>query len=249
MRLWRTVQAWWRQRWLRWSGRSETPPETVEPVRGQVVFQADFGSTRQWAAGRTSAYPQSGPTNRSDHKLDHLNNHYCPGGRFTATRRTDGLWDCDLLTTEGSPDAFQLRTGDVLDARVTLPTGLGAWPAIWTWRNGGNEVDFFEYHPDHPGMLELSNNVRGGHSYWNDPTGAVAPGATLDLRVVLGARSVLWYVNGALVFADGRGVGNSWHAYLIVNLSVSDGTYHPRPAPRDNGPLFWTCHSLSITRS
>ncbi|KJK59924.1 beta-glucanase [Saccharothrix sp. ST-888] len=212
-----------------------------------MVFQADFGSTQQWIAGSSSAYPRMGPTNRGDHKLDHLTNRYCPDGRFTATPRPDGLWDCNLLTTEGSPGAFQVRTGDTLQARVTLPVGLGAWPAIWTWRNGDNEVDVFEYHPDNPGLLELSNNVRNGHRYWTDPTGAVAPGATADLRVVLGASSVLWYVNGVLVFSDGRGVGPSWQAYLIVNLSVSDGTYHPRPGPRQR-ELSWTCHSLSVTR-
>lgn len=258
MRPWRMVRARCQRWWSRLFGQVEAGQAEDRPdenrgdeagaTAGQVVFRADFGSARQWVAGRTSAYPRMGPTNRGDHKLDHLVDRYCPDGRFTATRRTDGLWDCNLLTTEGSLDAFQVRTGDTLDARVTLPAGLGAWPAIWTWRGGGNEVDAFEYHPDNPSLLELSNNVRGGHSYWTDPTGAVAPGATVDLRVVLGARSVVWYVNGVRVFADGRGVGTAWSAYLIVNLSVSDGTYHPRPGPGQNDPLSWTCHSLSVTR-
>ncbi|MFB7666217.1 beta-glucanase [Kitasatospora sp. NPDC056138] len=212
-----------------------------------MVFQADFGSAQQWVAGRSSAYPRMGPTNRGDHKLDYLTNRYCPDGRFTATPRPDGLWDCNLLTTEGSPESFQVRTGDTLWAQVTLPVDLGAWPAIWTWRNGDNEVDVFEYHPDNPGLLELSNHVRNGNRYWTDPTGAVAPGATVDLRVVLGASSVLWYVDDTLVFADRRGVGSSWQAYLIVNLSVSDGTYHPRPGPQQR-ELSWTCHSLQVTR-
>ncbi|MFD0531170.1 hypothetical protein ACFQ1I_38620 [Kitasatospora arboriphila] len=52
-----------------------------------TVFSADFTSTRQWVAGRSSAYPRMGPTNRSDHKLDHLVPDYCPGGVFAATRR------------------------------------------------------------------------------------------------------------------------------------------------------------------
>jgi len=223
-------------------------PRPLGPGGGRVVFEADFGSTRQWVTGRSSAYPGMGPTNRGDHKLDHLVPRHRPDGRLTAEPRPDGLWDCDLLTTEGSPDGFQVRTGDVLRARVTLPAGLGAWPAIWTWRDGGNEIDVFEYHPDHPDVLELSNHVRGAQRYWNDASGAVAPGASVGLTVQLGARSVRWYVNDALAFSDGRGVGSSWRAYLIVNLSVSDGTYHPPPGGPTPAPLFWTCHSLTVSR-
>ncbi len=230
--------------------------EAVEPgavpasaVATSRVFTADFGSSRQWVAGRSSAYPNMGPTNPGDHKLDHLVNQYCPGGVFAAVARAGGLWDCNLLTTEGSPDGFQLRTGDVLRARVTLPTGKGAWPAIWTWRDGGNEVDVFEYHPDNPNLLELSNHVgRGGHLYWRDSSGAVAPGSTIDLRTVLGARSVDWYVNEHRVYSDGRGVGAGWHAYLIVNMSVSDGTYHPRPSGGPGTRLSWVCSALTVDR-
>ncbi|WP_441246985.1 beta-glucanase [Kitasatospora sp. McL0602] len=219
---------------------------SATPPGGAVVFTADFGSARQWTAGRTSAYP--GRTNPGDHKLDRLTTRLCPDGEFTATPSADGgLWDCDLLTTEGSPDAFEVRTGDILAARVTLPAGAGAWPAVWTWRDGGNEIDLFEYHPDHPALLELSNHVRGGHRYWTDPTGGVAPGGTVTLRAVLGARSVDWYADGRLVFTDRRGVGRGWHAFLIVNLSVSDGTYHPAPDP-GGGELSWTCHSLTVER-
>ncbi|MFF3597920.1 beta-glucanase [Kitasatospora indigofera] len=215
-----------------------------------TVFTADFSSARQWVAGRSSAYPNMGPTNRGDHKLDYLVRQYCPGGVFSAVARAgDGLWNCNLLTTEGSPDGFQVRAGDVLRARVTLPTGAGAWPAIWTWRDGRNEVDVFEYHPDNPNLLELSNHMgSGSYLYWRDQSGAVAPGATIDLRVTLGARSVDWYVNGRRVYADGRGVGVGWHAYLIVNMSVSDGTYHPRPSGPAGTRLSWVCHSLTVER-
>ncbi|WP_406193988.1 beta-glucanase [Kitasatospora sp. NBC_01560] len=214
-----------------------------------VVFDADFTSTRQWTAGRSSAYPRMGPTNRGDHKLDFLSRAYCPGGVFAATRRRGGdLWTCSLLTTEGSPEGFQLRTGDVLSARVTLPVEPGAWPAIWTWRDGGNEVDVFEYHPDHPDLLEFSNHVRGGFRYWHGAALGIAPGATFELKAVLGAFSVDWFVGDTLVHADRRGVGPDWHAYLIVNMSVADGTYHDRPAPTGPDRLSWVCHTLRVER-
>lgn len=195
-----------------------------------VVFTADFASTRQWVAGHSWAYPDGGPVNPDDDKLDYLvpDPDHSRTGTFRATRRPDGRWNTGLLTTEDSDDGFLLRAGDVLETRVRLPTQIGAWPAIWTWRDGNQEVDIFEYHPDHPDLLELSNHVRGGHRYYRDE--AVQPGAWVNLRVEFGARSVVWWVNGNRAYADRRGVGRSWHAHLIVNLSVCAGRYHPPPA-------------------
>lgn len=204
------------------------PP--LPPASGPV-FTADFTSREQWTAGRSWAYPNGGPTNRGDNKLDHLveDASYSRTGLFRATRRRDGLWDTGLLTTEGSPEAFEVRAGDVLEARVRLPEETGAWPAIWTWRDGGQEVDVFEYHPDNPDLLELSNRVRGAHRYHRSPS--VRPGGWIRLRTEFGARSVVWWLDDEEVFADGVGVGPSWHAYLIVNLSVCAGRYHPAPDP------------------
>lgn len=199
--------------------------------RGAPVFTADFASPTQWVAGRSWAYPDGGPVNPGDNKLDHLTADpaYSRGGVFRATPRPDGNWDTGLLTTEGSDEGFMLRTGDVLEARVRLPEALGAWPAIWTWRDGGQEIDVFEYHPDNPDLLELSNHVREGHRYHRDP--AVRPGGWIDLKVEFGKSSVVWWVDGLRAYADGRGVGRGWHAYLIVNLSVCAGRYHPAPGP------------------
>jgi hypothetical protein len=197
----------------------------------EAVFEADFASTNQWVAGRSWAYPNGGPTNPRDDKLDHLTADpgYCRTGTFRATRRPDGLWDAGLLTTEESDEAFMVRTGDRLETRVRLPVGLGAWPAIWTWRDGGNEIDVFEYHPDNPDLLELSNRVRGSNRYVRDDS--VRPGGVIDLSVAFGSHSVVWWLNGRQVFADPHGVGPDWQAYLIVNLSVCGGRYHPPPDP------------------
>jgi hypothetical protein len=209
-----------------------------------VVFTADFASTRQWVAGRSWAYPGGGPVNPDDDKLDHLvaDPAYCRTGTFRATRRPDGAWDAGLLTTEGSDDDFLVRAEDVLETRVRLPTEFGAWPAVWTWRDGGQEIDVFEYHPDNPDLLEFSNHVRGGHRYHRDE--AVRPGAWVDLRVEFGARSVVWWVNGKCVFADRHGVGADWHAHLIVNLSVCAGCYHPPPVVEVSAMDFEVAHLL-----
>ncbi|GHA91424.1 beta-glucanase [Streptomyces termitum] len=212
---------------------SPTPPPAGEPV-----FTADFASSEQWVAGRSWAYPGGGPVNPRDNKLDHLvaDPAHSRSGTFRATRRRDGLWDTGLLTTEGSAEGFQVRTGDILEARVRLPEETGAWPAIWTWRDGGQEVDVFEYHPDNPDLLELSNRVRGTYRYHRSPE--IRPGGWVDLRISFGTRSVVWWVDGRRVFSDGRGVGRSWHAYLIVNLSVCAGRYHPAPDPETREMSF-----------
>ncbi|MGW4565604.1 beta-glucanase [Streptomyces sp. NPDC004561] len=206
-------------------------PAPRRPTVPHVVFTADFGSTAQWVAGRSWAYPGGGPVNPDDDKLDHLvpDADHSRSGVFRATRRPDGRWNTGLLTTEGSPQGFMVRPGDVLETRVRLPREIGAWPAVWTWRDGDQEIDVFEYHPDNPDLLELTNHVHdAGHDLHDD---AVRPGAWVDLRTEFGPRSVVWWLNGARVFADGRGVGRAWRAHLIVNLSVCAGRYHPPPAP------------------
>ncbi|MFE4367724.1 beta-glucanase [Streptomyces sp. NPDC056835] len=211
---------------------SGTPDPALTPRPPRTPrFTADFSSTEQWVAGRSWAYPDGGPTNPGDNKLDHLvpDAEYSRGGVFRATSRSDGYWNAGLLTTEGSPEEFTIRTGDVLETRVQLPTETGAWPAIWTWLDGGNEIDIFEYHPDNPHLLELSNHVRGSERYYTHP--AIGPGARVELKVEFRSRTVVWWVNGRRVFADGRGVGRDWRAHLIVNLSVCAGRYHPAPRP------------------
>ncbi|QES52795.1 beta-glucanase [Streptomyces venezuelae] len=198
-----------------------------------MAFTADFGSTTQWVAGRSWAYPNGGPVNPRDDKLDHLvaDPAYSRSGVFRATRRTDGNWNTGLLTTEGSEEEFLMQAGDLLETRVRLPEQTGAWPAIWTWRDGDQEIDVFEYHPDNPDLLELSNHVHGGSHLSYRNAAIVRPGAWVDLAVECGARSVVWWVNGTKVYADRRGVGRRWRAALIVNLSVCAGRYHPPPPP------------------
>ncbi|WP_309144457.1 beta-glucanase [Streptomyces sp. BR123] len=213
------------------------------------MFTADFRSTTQWVAGRSWAYPNGGPINPGDNKLDYLTPDpaYSRSGTFRATRRPDGKWDAGLLTTEGSKEGFLLRAEDVLEARVRLPEEIGAWPAIWTWRDGGQEVDVFEYHPDNPDLLELSNHVlRGGSYYYRNP--AVEPGGWVDLKVRFGARSVVWWVNGTRVYADRSGVGRRWRAYIIVNLSVCAGRYHPAPE-RGVTEMSYQVSDLRVYRS
>ncbi|BAJ26640.1 hypothetical protein KSE_08010 [Kitasatospora setae KM-6054] len=220
------------------------------------MFDAPFSDRSQWAAGVSSAYPPNG-RNPGDDKLDHLVPGYGPDGdRFTALRESSRSWRTPLVTTEGTAGGFELRPGDRLEASCQVLADQGVWPAIWTWgrdvgpgrpQPGHGEVDVLEYHDDHPGLLELSNHVRPGDPAYLD--GLVAPGRWFDVACVFGADSVRWELDGREVYADGRGVGPDWRAWIIVNLSVSAGRrYHRRPRANSRR-LSWRCRDLAVRRS
>lgn len=207
--------------------------EVVELDQQTNVFSPLFTDLNNWNIGTTSSYPGDGPTNTGDAKLDYISPSYAPtsGGVFSADLGSNSpLWNCDFATTEFSTDDFTVHPGDTVEATVTLGSDQGAWPAIWTWASGqpGNgEIDLFEYHPDNPTLLELSNHVRPAIGYIN---GIVTAGTPFNLKVYFGTNSCRWYVNGALVFDDHLGVPDTWWGNINVNMSVSDGTYHAAPS-------------------
>lgn len=217
-------------------------------------FDAPIAWGTKWVGDRTSAY-RYGNHNPDDNKLDWLS----PGcvtvsegvATFTASPAGHTLengrqaWHTGLLTTEYSAEGFQVRTGDYAETRVKLPSGTGAWPALWTWKDGGNEIDTFEYHPDNPHLLELSNHVHHGCAYHTDAD-SISPDEWVTIGSWYGEHSVDWYVNGERVFRDRTGVGADWSAYLILNLSLSAGQYHP--APSGPGPLTFAVAHLRVYR-
>lgn len=237
-------------------GTVSTTP-TGPTARRTLAWAEDFNapiSATRWNSSTTSAY-QYGTHNPADDKLDwlHPGNVTVAGGiaTFTAHPGSEVLengrqaWDTGLLTTENTAEGFQVKAGDYLETAVQLPAGLGAWPALWTWRNGGQEVDTFEYHPDQPARLEFTNHVRLRQSAFTNPA-VVAPLQWITLGTVYGTTSVDWYVNGSKVYSDRSGVPASWHAYLILNLSVDAGRYHPAPALPQ--PLTFTAAYLRVWR-
>ncbi|GLW53673.1 glycoside hydrolase family 16 protein [Kitasatospora phosalacinea] len=234
-------------------------PALPAPAQGKALtwaeeFSGPIAWGSKWTGDRSSAY-RYGNHNPDDNKLDWLapSAVTVSGGTatFTATPSAHTLengrqaWDTGLLTTEYSGDGFQVRTGDYVEARVKLPSGTGAWPALWTWKDGNNEIDSFEYHPDNPNLLELSNRIRSGLKYHTDAN-AIAPDRWVTVGTYYGADSVDWYVNGAKVFSDGTGVGANWSAYPILNLSLSAGQYHP--AASGSAPVAFSADYLRVYR-
>ncbi|MET9968656.1 beta-glucanase [Streptomyces sp. NPDC006356] len=236
---------------------SDTSTPSVPPGRS-LVWSEEFDTPIDWGArwvgDRSSAYRYR-DHNPDDNKLDWLD----PGcvtvsdgvATFTAVPAGRTLengrpaWHTGLLTTEYSAEGFQVRTGDHVETGVRLPSGTGAWPALWTWKDGGDEVDSFEYHPDNPHLLELSNHVRHAATYHTDAD-TIGPDRWVTIGTGYGAHCVDWYVNGEHVFSDGTGVGPDWSAYLILNLSLSAGEYHP--APCGPAPITFDVDHLRVYR-
>ncbi|MGY6022720.1 glycoside hydrolase family 16 protein [Streptomyces spinosirectus] len=229
------------------------------PVSGRsVVWADDFSGgvawNAKWVGDKSTAY-RYGDHNPDDNKLDRLDRSAVTtsGGVATFTAKPSShtlengrkAWTTGLLTTEGSSEGFQVKTGDYAETRVKLPAGTGAWPALWTWKDGNGEIDSFEYHPDNPNLLELTDHVTSGSDYYTD-SGAVAPGRWVTIGTHYGATSVDWYVNGKKVYSDGHGVGSGFSAYLILNLSVSAGQYHP--APTGSTPLTMQADYVKVYR-
>nr|WP_243639060.1 family 16 glycosylhydrolase [Streptacidiphilus pinicola] len=231
---------------------------TTGPTTGKsLAWSEEFGSAlspAKWNSSTTSSYRYANH-NPDDNKLDWLlpSDVAVGGGAVTFTAQPsshvleNGLraWTTGLLTTEGTSQGFQVRTGDYIETRVKLPTAVGAWPALWTWRDGNNEIDSFEYHPDNPNLLEFTNHVNPAHDYYTDSS-AIRPGQWVTIGTSYGADSVQWYVNGRMVYQDGTGVGAGWSAYLILNLSVSAGEYHP--SPTSTAPFSFAADYVRVYR-
>jgi hypothetical protein len=236
-----------------------TSPTTTSgsPIPGQsLIWSEEFNGPvaygSKWIGDNTTSF-QYGNHNPSDNKLDWLSDSAVSVANgvatFTATPSSHTLengkqaWTTGLLTTEGSTQGFQVKTGEYVETRVQLPTATGAWPALWTWKNGNGEIDSFEYHPDNPNLLELTNHVNPAQDYYTNAS-AVAPGKWVTIGTYYGANSVDWYVNGTKVYSDGTGVGANWSAYLILSLSVSAGEYHP--APTGSAPITFAADYLRV---
>lgn len=236
-----------------------TPPVSTPPVNSgkKVVFSAPFGDTGNWVVGKTSAFPPAVngiQINPSDNKLDAISPAWAPsaGGQFIATKSAlkPPYWNADLVTTEGAPNGFKMKPGDVLDADVVVGSDNGEWLAIWSWGDGAQlghgEVDFFEHHGDNPDLLELTNHVTTNPNNYKYAAGVVTPGKIFHLKVSVETTGVTYSVDGTTVFVA-PGVPANWWGYLIVNISVSAGAYHVAP---DAGTdlLQGTVSNLTVSR-
>ncbi|MEV6206781.1 beta-glucanase [Kitasatospora sp. NPDC051914] len=232
---------------------AERSPTTV---LDETFRRLDLGPGRTW--GWQSAAHSQCITNPGQYKLDHLTTTALSTASghltITATRRADGQWNTGLLTTGDSCDSggagAQIRTGGLLMTHVRLPAaGSGTWPALWTWRDGHNELDVFEWHADNPSTIEFANHVLspGSGALYSGPE--IGAGRWLWVGARFGADSVAWYVGtdlGHLVraYEDDLGVGKGFAAYPILNLSVDDGNFHT--PPQDSRPATMEVDRLVV---
>ncbi|MEU9126658.1 beta-glucanase [Kitasatospora sp. NPDC048540] len=203
----------------------------------------DLGPGHAWG-WQTGAYAQC-TENPNSWKYDRLTTDSLSTASghlvITATPQPDGRWNTGLVTTGDSCDSggsgAMVRTGDLVMVHVRLPAAdTGAWPCLWTWRDGGNELDVFEWYADRPDQIEFVNHVRSGSTVYRDAN--VGAGRWIYVGARFGADNTTWYIGAqpdrlTEAFSDGTGVGEDFAAYLILNLSISDGSFHSPPVGRD----------------
>ncbi|MEY9846450.1 hypothetical protein [Streptacidiphilus sp. MAP5-3] len=242
------------------------PPQTPL-VFSDLFRKADWGRPGAVWCPYTSAYPD-GRTNPGNLKLDNITTgamSVVKGGGvlFRArplTHSPVGQWATGLLTTEpwdGGPcggDGFMVRPDDYVVVHLRLPNrteggGHAAWPGVWTWNDGDNEVDILEWHSELPGFAEFVNHVDGdnGALVRNSLLGF---GKWIYVGARLGTDSVTWYLGDSVrdlkaVFNDHKGVPADWKAYLIVNLSISG---QPGREPTTLTPITTEISSVQVYR-
>jgi hypothetical protein len=217
--------------------------DPLPPGRWAVRWAEDFDGTSldlsRWSTDSDS-YSDQCRGNQPDHKLEYNRpeNLAIADGILTITARREryrapsGItysWTSGLITTgqncaPAPPDGVIVRPGDYLQKRARLPADLGMWPALWTWQD---EVDVYEFHPDNPTLLELTNHTGETDGTYYDSGRALA-GEWHWFGALLGRDAVTWYLDGEEIFRSPRGF-ESDGAAIIVNLSVVDGEYHPVP--------------------
>lgn len=217
---------------------------TVPPAP-HVVISAPFTSNN-WTFGRTSAFP--GPDasgtqrNPTDGKLDCLNPKWsAPTGTTFQAVRSGSCWNADLATSK-----VLVKTGDKITYNVTPQAQKGSWPAIWTWKDGGNELDLFEYHGDFPKQVEFANHVTHQSTYRQN----VTPGGPYQVTVTLGTKAVTWQSKSGYVMYTAKGLPANWSSYLIVSMSVDNGMYSAAQGPptATEKTLSMKVNSLTVTR-
>jgi len=230
------------------------------PASGQIVFNEDFqdlqvGVGKTW--GWKSASYEYCTRNPKNDKYDNLTTDAMKvqdgNLNIQATKNQEGTWDTGLVTTGDSCDSggnqFLVKPDDFMLIHTKLPTGnAGAWPGFWTWKDGGNEIDAFEWHSDKPNTLEFTNHVNPAVFYYENKE-LVDLGKWIYIGVKLGVKNNTWYVgtskdNLQPVFSDHTGVGTDWSAYMIANLSVSSD----RRAPKGDQPIDFSIDSIQVYR-
>lgn len=228
------------------------------PTKGTRIFHEDFNSLhvgpgKKWG-WKTGAYRYC-TRNPDNDKRDQLTTDAMKIKEGTlhikATPNPDGYWNTGLVTTGDSCDSggngFMVKPGHFMLIHVKLPEGnVGAWPGFWTWKDGGNEVDVFEWHSDNPHLLEFTNHVKPAVFYYENRE-LVKPGGWIYIGTKFGVNNNTWYVGTSPdhlqpVWSDQKGVGPDWSAYMIANLSINKGSR----GPVGNQPIDFYIDEISV---
>jgi hypothetical protein len=220
-----------------------SPQDPLPPGNWTLKWSDEFDGTSldttRWATQSDSYWDQC-QGNQGDHKLEYNlpKNLAVENGVLTITAQRedyqapsgiDYAWTSGLITTghacgNDPPNGGMVQPGDYLQTRTKLPGDIGMWPALWTW---SDEIDVYEYHPDNPTLLELTNHTGETDGTYYDAGVDLSQGWHW-LGAHVGVDQVVWYLDGQPIFTSPKGFV-SGGASIIVNLSVVDGEYHPVP--------------------
>lgn len=180
------------------------------------------------------------------HKEEQFENPEFTGEGSWKTKRKTAEYTSASLTT------FQLagwKYGKV-EVRAKLPTGKGAWPAIWMmgtnrnvtekWPNCG-EIDIMEYVTSAPKTIHGTAHwakADGKHTSFGKNTKTDTPDEFHVYGIEWDEKSITWTFDGKpygtfdLSKADDQPGGNPFHKpfYLILNLAIG-GSWGGAPDP------------------
>jgi beta-glucanase (GH16 family) len=136
------------------------------------------------------------------------------------------------LTTQGK---YALKYGRV-EARIKLPTGMGAWPAFWmlpagtaNWPYTG-EIDIMEAKHRNPKSIDGTIHYDGGGYHYTGRSYTSPTDLSTDFHVYAvewGPNIIKWFVDGNLFHTatpnttvNGGWPFNDQEFYIILNLAV-----------------------------
>ena len=167
---------------------------------------------------------------------DRRENARVENGRLVIEARKDGFEGHPVSSASLTTKGLASWTYGRIEVRAKIPTGKGAWPAIWTLGDGGRwpedgEIDIMEnvgMDPDRAVFTVHSTALDGkGKASWG--TSTTVPHLASDYHVYSiewGPGAIEWKLDGKTVHVYGKAEphGVAWTfdkpQYLLLNLAI-----------------------------
>ncbi|PKB18753.1 family 16 glycosylhydrolase [Flavobacterium sp. 5] len=202
---------------------------SVDGTKWQSISGNGCPSLCGFGNGEAERYDPNQATIVKDGANSYLNIEakYAPNAAFP-----DQPYSSAKLTTEGK---YSIKYGRI-EARMKLPSGMGAWPAFWmlpagvsNWPYTG-EIDIMEAKHRNPKSIDGTIHYDGGGYHYTGRSYASPVDLSADFHVYAvewGPDSIKWFVDGNLFHTatpkttvNGGWPFNDNSFYIILNLAV-----------------------------